>query len=56
MPKPQNLNRVCFWLPRPWRRRLLAVLCYDGRRQAEFVRTATTNAIEAAENRIARAK
>lgn len=56
MPKPKNLNRVCFWLPRKWRSRLLAILLYDGRQQAEFIRTATITAIEKAEDRIASQK
>jgi len=52
MPKVNNLNRVCFWLPRKWRARLLAILLFDGRQQAEFIRTATIGAIEKAEERI----
>lgn len=56
MPKPSNLNRVCFWLPRRWRGRLLAVLRFDGRQQSEFLRTAAITEIEKAEDRIAREK
>jgi len=52
MPKPtkKSPNRVCFWLPRPWRLRLLAIIDgTDGRRQGEFCRTAVIGAIERAE-------
>lgn len=42
-------NRVCFWLPRLWRERLLDVLARDGRGQGEFIRSAITAAIERAE-------
>lgn len=56
MPKPNNLNRVCFWIPKQWRRRLLAILLYDGRQQSELLRTAAIAEIEKAEARIARSK
>lgn len=50
MPKPTNVNRVCFWLPRLWRMRLLDVVARrDGRGQGEFIRAAVTAAIEKAE-------
>jgi len=55
MPKPKrradNRNRVCFWLPRPWRDRLLAVLAGDGRSQGEFIRNAVTDRIEKSEKK-----
>lgn len=50
MPKPKSHNRVCFWMPRLWRDRLLDVLrTLDGRSQGEFIRAAVTAAIERAE-------
>lgn len=51
MPKASYFNRVCFWLPRPWRIRLLAVMRSDGRGQGEFVRDGVISAIERAEDR-----
>lgn len=51
MPKPTNVNRVCFWLPKLWRLRLLEVVSKrDGRGQGEFIRAAVTAAIERAES------
>lgn len=47
--KIENKNRVCFWLPLPWRKRLLQVLDADGRSQGEYIRTAVTDRIEASE-------
>lgn len=50
MPRLDPRNRVCFWLQRPWRVRLLNVLRHnDGRAQGEFIRTAVIDAIVRAE-------